>query len=62
VSVQTLHDVLLVSEAAEHAQVSVDTIYREIKAGRLRAARIGRCVRIRKDTYEAWLAEREGAA
>ena len=31
------------------------TIYREIAAGRLRAVRIGRAVRVRRDDLEAWL-------
>ena len=31
------------------------TIYREIAAGRLRAVRIGRAVRVRRDDLDAWL-------
>jgi excisionase family DNA binding protein len=31
------------------------TLYREVAAGRLRAVRIGRAVRVRRDDLEAWL-------
>jgi excisionase family DNA binding protein len=31
------------------------TIYQEIAAGRLRAVKIGRSVRVRRDDLEAWL-------
>ena len=47
--------VLTVTQAAEEAQVSPWTIRREINEGRLRAKRIGSCVRITRSAFEAWL-------
>lgn len=41
-------------EAIEHA-VSEGTLRREIQAGRLRARRIGRCLRITDFDLEAWI-------
>jgi excisionase family DNA binding protein len=52
---------LTVEQTRRIAQCGAKTIYREIKAGRLRAARIGlrRDIRIHKDWIFAWL---EGCA
>ena len=36
------------------------TIYNEIAAGRLRAVRIGRAVRVRRDDLDRWLERRTG--
>ena len=48
---------LTAGQAAARAQVSRDTIYSEVRAGRLRAARVGgrRQVRIRAEWVDAWL-------
>jgi excisionase family DNA binding protein len=48
---------LLASEAAERARVRVRTIYREVKAGRLKAARVGfrRELRFKAEWVDAWL-------
>ncbi len=45
----------LVSEAAKVAKCSPWTIRQEIKAGRLRARRIGRLVRIVDTDLAAWM-------
>lgn len=52
---------LTAKEAAERARVTADTIYREVKAGRLRAARIGgrRELRFRESYIDAWLEQSE---
>ena len=47
--------VLTLNDAAAMAKVSVDTIQREINAGRLIVARIGRTVRIIDTDLAAWL-------
>ena len=47
---------LLVSELAEMADVSADTVYREIKAGNLRVRRIRGCVRVHRAEAARWLA------
>jgi excisionase family DNA binding protein len=48
---------LTVAEAAERARCGVKTIYREVRAGRLRAARIGgrRELRLLTEWVDAWL-------
>jgi excisionase family DNA binding protein len=48
---------LTVSEAADRARCGVKTIYREVQAGRLRAARIGgrRELRLRPEWIDEWL-------
>ena len=48
---------LTVKQAATRAQVSIDTIYYEVRAGRLQAARIGgrRQLRFREEYIDRWL-------
>jgi excisionase family DNA binding protein len=48
---------LTVGEAARRARCGVKTIYREVRAGRLRAARIGgrRELRLRPEWVDDWL-------
>ena len=48
---------LTVSEAADRARCGVKTIYREVQAGRLRAARIGgrRELRLKREWVDEWL-------
>jgi excisionase family DNA binding protein len=50
-----------ISQAAQMIGVSDDTIRREIDRGRLRAARVGRLVRIRVVELTAYLKRSEGA-
>jgi excisionase family DNA binding protein len=47
---------LTVQEVAELMRVSTMTVYRLIKAGDLRAARVGRSYRLREDEVETYLA------
>ena len=56
-SVTTLPNFFTVPESARHARVSAWTIRREIDAGRLRARRIGRCVRILDEELARWMRE-----
>jgi len=46
------------NEVAEQLRVSSMTVYRLIKAGDLRAARIGKSFRIREDDVDAYLQSR----
>jgi excisionase family DNA binding protein len=48
---------LTVKEACAVAKVGVKLLYREVAAGRLRAARIGsrRDIRIHRDWIDSWL-------
>lgn len=50
-------DWLTVQQARQVAQCGAKVIYREVKAGRLRAARIGnrRDLRIRREWIDTWL-------
>lgn len=50
---------LTVEEAAERARCGVKTIYREVRAERLRAARIGgrRELRLQPEWVDQWLLE-----
>ena len=63
---QTLTPWFRVNEAAAYARCGRKLLYREIAAGRLRAARIGgrREIRTRREWLDAWLeatARRPGA-
>jgi excisionase family DNA binding protein len=49
------------ADAAKLANVSRETIYREIDRGELRAGHVGRQLRIRQDDFDAYL-DRERAA
>ena len=46
---------LTVQEVAELMRVSTMTVYRLIKNGELRAARVGRSYRLREDEVESYL-------
>ena len=48
---------LTVREAAAHARCGVKTLYREVVAGRLQAARVGgrRALRFKAEWVDAWL-------
>jgi excisionase family DNA binding protein len=54
-AVQTTDHLLTVHEVAEIMRVSNMTVYRLIRAGELRAARVGRGYRIRERDVEAYL-------
>jgi excisionase family DNA binding protein len=47
-------EVLTTSEAAEDCNVSVRTIYRAIKSGKLKAYRLNKDFRIKRDDLRAW--------
>ena len=52
---------LKVAGVCERAQVSKDTVLRELRAGRLRGVKVGgrRCWRSRPEWVDAWLEHRE---
>lgn len=54
-TVDTVHGTNTVRQAAEKAQVSVNTVYRQIESGNLTATRIGRCLRILDADLNLWL-------
>jgi putative molybdopterin biosynthesis protein len=50
------------ADAAQLAQVSRDTIYREIDRGELRARHVGRQLRIDPSDFQAYLDNRKAGA
>lgn len=61
-TVSVLPGVFTISEAAERASVSTNTIRRQIKLGNLRARKIGKCVRILDEELGRWLREEQDVA
>lgn len=49
-------------EVAEYLGMKVRWVYEEAKAGRLPHVRLGRYVRFRQESIDAWLEARESAA
>lgn len=47
-------------DVVERTALGRSTIYEEIAAGRLRAVKIGRAVRVRSDDLAAWIESRTG--
>jgi excisionase family DNA binding protein len=47
-------EVLTTTEAAEDCNVSVRTLYRAIKSGKLKAYRLNKDFRIKRDDLRAW--------
>ena len=46
-------------DVARYIGMTTDWIYREVRAGRLPHIRLGRYVRFRRESIDAWLAARE---
>lgn len=46
-------------DVAEYLGMRTDWVYREVRAGRLPHIRLGRAVRFRRESIEAWLESRE---
>ncbi len=46
-------------DVARYIGMTTDWIYREVRAGRMPHIRLGRCVRFRRESIDAWLAARE---
>lgn len=49
-------------DVARYMGMTTDWVYREVRAGRLPHIRLGRYVRFRRESIEAWLRSRERAA
>jgi len=49
-------------DVAHYIGMRVDWVYREVRAGRLPHIRLGRYVRFRQESIDAWLASRERGA
>ena len=46
-------------DVAKYLGVRTDWVYREVRAGRLPHIRLGRAVRFRRESIEAWIDSRE---
>jgi excisionase family DNA binding protein len=46
-------------DVANYIGVRTDWVYREVRAGRLPHIRLGRAVRFRRESIEAWIDSRE---
>jgi len=49
-------------DVANYLGMRTDWVYREVRAGRLPHIRLGRAVRFRRESIEAWLEARERGA
>jgi excisionase family DNA binding protein len=49
-------------EVARYLGMRTDWVYREVRAGRLPHIRLGRAVRFRRESIDAWLKSRERGA
>ncbi len=50
---------LEVDDVARYIGMTADWVYREVRAGRMPHIRLGRYVRFRRESIDAWLAARE---
>jgi len=57
-SMSTVGEFLTVAEAAKQLRVSNMTVYRLIKAGQMRAVRVGRGYRLKEDDVRKYLQQR----
>jgi len=55
----TTSRLLEVEDVADYLGVRTDWVYREVRAGRLPHIRLGRAVRFRRESIEAWVDSRE---
>lgn len=53
---------LEVEDVATFLGMRTDWVYREVRAGRLPHIRLGRAVRFRRESIEAWIQSRERGA
>ena len=53
---------LEVEDVANFLGMRTDWVYREVRAGRLPHIRLGRAVRFRRESIEAWIQSRERGA
>jgi excisionase family DNA binding protein len=53
---------LEVDDVANFLGMRTDWVYREVRAGRLPHIRLGRAVRFRRESIEAWIQSQERAA
>jgi excisionase family DNA binding protein len=59
---QTTAELLRVAAVAKRLDVHVSTVYRLVESGALKALRVGKSIRIRAESLDAYLAVCEQAA
>jgi len=57
-----MKEIMTPPEAAEYLTLSVRTIYRLVKNGKLPGHKVGRSWRFKKDVLDKWLSMRETAS
>ena len=57
-----MKEIMTPPEAAEYLNLSVRTIYRLVKNGKLPGHKVGRSWRFKKDVLDTWLSMRETAS
>jgi len=57
-----MKEIMTPLEAAEYLNLSVRTIYRLVKNGKLPGHKVGRSWRFKKDVLDKWLSMRETAS
>ena len=60
--IESASRLLEVEDVAEYLGMRTDWVYREVRAGRLPHIRLGRAVRFRRESIEAWIESRERGA
>ena len=58
-AVDSASRLLAAEDVANYLGVRTDWVYREVRAGRLPHIRLGRAVRFRRESIEAWIDSRE---
>nr|WP_150959612.1 helix-turn-helix domain-containing protein [Aneurinibacillus sp. XH2] len=51
--------IMTVKEAAELLRVSKDSLYRDVRRGRIKHFKIGATILFRRDTLQAWIEQQE---
>lgn len=54
-----MNEIMNLDEVAEFLKVSERTVTREVKAGKLKAFKVGRAVKFRRDDVEAYIRNQE---
>ena len=62
VRIESASRLLEAEDVANYLGMRIDWVYREVRAGRLPHIRLGRAVRFRRESIDAWIESRERGA
>jgi excisionase family DNA binding protein len=62
VRIESASRLLEAEDVANYLGMRTDWVYREVRAGRLPHIRLGRAVRFRRESIDAWIESRERGA